>query len=285
MDKLKMHTRTELQDNLDIIRELFPDAINEMADGMDENGNPIVKYAVNTEVLEQYLPAEIKTVEKGERFSFSWPGKKKAIISSSAPISSTLRPCRDLSINFDETENLYIEGDNLDALKLLQETYLNKVKMIYIDPPYNTGNDFIYNDDFVQDFSEYAGNNGEYDDLGNRLVPNPESNGRFHTDWLNMIYPRLKLARNLLSDDGVIFISIDDGEQANLKKVCDEIFGEDTLDRKSIDSAMDILINLSGANKLVGVISHREELIENIPQQIRVTKTKDGSHIDIDTGI
>ena len=157
----------------------------------------------------------------------TWPDKKKSVVLANSAISATLRPCRDESVDFDTTQNLYIEGDNLDVLKLLRETYLGKVKMIYIDPPYNTGNDFVYDDDFAQSADDYKGNSGQYDEQGNRLFQNTESNGRFHTDWLNMIYPRLKIARDLLSDDGVIFISIDDNEQANLKKICDEIFGED----------------------------------------------------------
>ena len=161
-----------------------------------------------------------------ERYQFTWPDKKKSVLLANAPINKTLRPCREESVDFDNTENLYIEGDNLEVLKLLQETYLGKIKMIYIDPPYNTGNDFVYEDDFAQSTDEYLGNSGQYDEEGNRLVKNLDSNGRFHTDWLNMIYPRLKLAKDLLTDDGVIFISIDDNEQDNLKKCCDEVFGE-----------------------------------------------------------
>ena len=167
-----------------------------------------------------------KVVEgKDERYQFTWPDKKKAVLLANTPIDKTLRPCREESVDFDNTENLYIEGDNLEVLKLLHETYLGKVKMIYIDPPYNTGNDFVYEDDFTQSMDEYRENSGQFDDYGNRLVKNMDSNGRYHTDWLNMIYPRLKLAKDLLTDDGVIFISIDDNEQENLKKCCDEIFG------------------------------------------------------------
>lgn len=161
-----------------------------------------------------------------ERYQFTWPNKRKAILAANAPISATLRPCPEESVDFDTTQNLYIEGDNLDVLKCLKETYLHKVKMIYIDPPYNTGNDFVYEDDFAESASEYLANSGQFDEQGNRLVTNTESNGRFHTDWLNMIYPRLKVARDLLTEDGVIFISIDDNEVENLKKVCNEIFGE-----------------------------------------------------------
>ena len=161
-----------------------------------------------------------------ERYQFTWPDKSKAILLANSPINATLRPCREESVDFDHTQNLYIEGDNLDVLKCLKETYLHKVKMIYIDPPYNTGNDFVYEDDFAQSSEEYLANSGQYDEQGNRMFTNAESNGRFHTDWLNMIYPRLKVARDLLTDDGVIFISIDDNEVENLRKVCDEVFGE-----------------------------------------------------------
>ncbi len=160
-----------------------------------------------------------------ERYQFTWPDKRKAILAANAPINATLRPCREESVDFDTTQNLYIEGDNLDVLKCLKETYLHKVKMIYIDPPYNTGNDFVYEDDFAESASEYLANSGQFDEQGNRLVTNTESNGRFHTDWLNMIYPRLRVARDLLTEDGVIFISIDENENYNLRKICDEIFG------------------------------------------------------------
>ena len=180
---------------------------------------------MNFEKLKQELSSELLDDSK-ERYEFTWPDKRKAILNAITPTNKTLRPNREESKDFDTTQNLYIEGDNLEVLKLLQKTYLGKVKMIYIDPPYNTGNDFIYQDNFKQSQDEYNEQSSDYDDDGNRLVSNPSSNGRFHTDWLNMIYPRLKLARNLLTDDGVIFISIDDNEQANLKKVCDEIFGE-----------------------------------------------------------
>lgn len=172
-----------------------------------------------------------------ERYQFTWPDKRKAILAANAPINATLRPCREESVDFDTTQNLYIEGDNLDVLKCLKETYLHKVKMIYIDPPYNTGNDFVYEDDFAESASEYLANSGQFDEQGNRLVTNTESNGRFHTDWLNMIYPRLRVARDLLTEDGVIFISIDENELENLKKVCDEIFGESNFIAEFIWSA------------------------------------------------
>ncbi len=219
MDKLKMHTPNKADENFAALAKLFPNAVTET---IDENGE--VVRAIDKDVLMQEISA--KVVEgKEERYQFTWPDKKKAILAANSPIAATLRPCREESVNFDTTENLYIEGDNLDVLKLLQETYLGKVKMIYIDPPYNTGSDFVYNDDFAESTDEYLARSGQFDEEGNRLVQNTESNGRFHTDWLNMIYPRLKLAKDLLTDDGVIFISIDDNEKSNLKKVCDEIFG------------------------------------------------------------
>ena len=184
-----------------------------------------MKRSIDFDKLRQLLSSDIVEGNE-ERYQFTWPDKRKAILAANAPISATLRPCPEESVNFDTTQNLYIEGDNLDVLKCLKETYLHKVKMIYIDPPYNTGNDFVYEDDFAESAAEYLANSGQFDEQGNRLVTNTESNGRFHTDWLNMIYPRLKVARDLLTEDGVIFISIDDNEVENLRKVCDEIFGE-----------------------------------------------------------
>lgn len=219
MDKLKMQTANKADENFKKLAEMFPNAVTET---IDENGE--VVRAIDKDVLMQEI--NTKVVDgKEERYQFTWPDKKKSVLLANAPISKTLRPCREESVNFDTTENLYIEGDNLEVLKLLQETYLGKIKMIYIDPPYNTGNDFVYEDDFAQSTEEYLANSGQFDEDGNRMVQNTESNGRFHTDWLNMIYPRIKLAKDLLSDDGVIFISIDDTEQDNLKKICDEIFG------------------------------------------------------------
>src|SRR5574344_3169447 len=221
MDKLKMQTLDGVQNNIDKIAALFPGCITEKKDG---NGK--LTHAIDFDKLHQELSSEI--VEgREERYQFTWPDKKKAVLLANSPINAALRPCREESVNFDTTENLYIEGDNLDVLKCLKETYLGKVKMIYIDLPYNTGNDFVYEDDFTESSTEYMSNSDQYDEQGNRLVTNSESNGRFHTDWLNMIYPRLKVARDLLNEDGVIFISIDDNEVKNLRKVCDEIFGED----------------------------------------------------------
>ena len=220
MDKLKMQTANKADENYRKLAELFPNAVTET---IDENGE--VVRAIDKDVLMQEIA--VKVVDgREERYQFTWPDKKKSVLLANAPISKTLRPCREESVDFDNTENLYIEGDNLEVLKLLQETYLGKIKMIYIDPPYNTGNDFVYEDDFAQSTEEYLANSGQFDEDGNRMVQNTESNGRFHTDWLNMIYPRLKLAKDLLSDDGVIFISIDENEIENLKKSCNEIFGE-----------------------------------------------------------
>ena len=221
MTKLKMHTPNKADENFQKLAALFPNAVTET---IDETTGEVVR-AIDKDVLMQEISTTV--VEgKDERYQFTWPDKKKSILLANSPISKTLRPCREESVDFDNTENLYIEGDNLDVLKLLQETYLGKIKMIYIDPPYNTGNDFVYNDDFAESTEEYLANSGQFDEEGNRLVQNTESNGRFHTDWLNMIYPRLKLAKDLLSDDGVIFISIDENEIENLKKVGNEIFGE-----------------------------------------------------------
>lgn len=225
MDKLKMHTPDLAEENYKKLAALFPDAVTE---AKDENGNTV--RAIDKDVLMQEINAKVVD-DSQERYQFTWPDKRKAVVLANAPIAKTLRFEKEKSVGRDGTpggtdsENIYIEGDNLDALKLLQETYLGKVKMIYIDPPYNTGNDFIYEDDFSQKAEDYADNSGQTDEEGNRLVQNSESNGRFHTDWLNMLYPRLRIAKDLLTEDGVIFISIDDNEQENLKKICDEIFG------------------------------------------------------------
>ena len=219
MEKLNMQTTDVVDENIKRIGELFPNCLTEVK---DEKGRPQV--AIDFDQLRQELS---KNIVEGpeERYQFTWPDKRNAIRLANAPTTDTLRPCREESVDFDNTQNLYIEGDNLQVLKLLRENYLDKVKMIYIDPPYNTGNDFVYNDNFDQDKQEYVHNSGQYDEDGHQLVTNTESNGRFHTDWLNMIYPRLKVAKDLLSEDGVIFISIDDNEVENLKKVCDEVLG------------------------------------------------------------
>lgn len=223
-DKLKMQTENIADKNFEMLSKMFPNALTETITGYDDDGKPIVERAIDADVLRQEISC--KVVEgKDERYQFTWPDKKKAVLLANAPIDKTLRPCRQESVDFDKTENIYIEGDNLEVLKLLQETYLGKIKMIYIDPPYNTGNDFVYEDDFAISMSEYLANSGQYDEVGNQLVQNTESNGRFHTDWLNMLYPRLKIAKNLLTDDGAIFISIDENEVNTLKNICDEIFG------------------------------------------------------------
>ena len=217
MEKMKMESVNMTAQNIEKIGEMFPNCITETY----VRGG--YRKAVNFELLKQMLSDDV--IEGDEAYEFTWVGKKASIVEANKPIRKTLRPCKEESVNWDTTENLYIEGDNLEVLKLLQESYLGKVKMIYIDPPYNTGNDFIYNDDFKMSKEEYADEQGEYDDDGNRMFKNTETNGRFHSDWCSMIYPRLMLARNLLSDDGVIFISIDEGEHDNLKKICDEIYG------------------------------------------------------------
>lgn len=219
MKHLNMQSMDKVAANVAKIRELFPNCVTERI-----NAEGKLEHAIDFDMLKQELSDHVVDGLQ-ERYQFTWPDKRKAVLAANAPINKTLRPCREESVDFDNTENLYIEGDNLEVLKLLQETYLGKVKMIYIDPPYNTGNDFVYRDEFKQNASEYKDNSGQYDDDGNQMVTNTESNGRFHTDWLNMIYPRLKLAKDLLSDDGVIFISMNDCEQKNLRNICDEIFG------------------------------------------------------------
>ena len=241
MDKLRMQTANKADENFRKLAAMFPNAVTET---INENGE--VVRAIDKDVLMQEIACTVVDGNE-ERYQFTWPDKKKSVLLANAPINKTLRPvredesvptgadsegkpyCSSGSVNFDTTENLYIEGDNLEVLKLLQETYLGKIKMIYIDPPYNTGNDFVYEDDFAQSTDEYLANSGQFDEYGNRLVPNTESNGRFHTDWLNMLYPRLKLAKDLLADNGVMFISIDDNEIDNLTRCCSEIYGESNL--------------------------------------------------------
>ena len=257
MDKLRMQSTNGVQENIEKIQSLFPDCVTET---IDERTGKLVR-KVDFEKLQQNL-SDVIISGREERYQFTWPDKKKAILLANSPVNAALRPCREESVDFDNTQNLYIEGDNLDVLKCLKETYLHKVKMIYIDPPYNTGNDFVYEDDFAESSAEYLANSGQFDEQGNRLVTNTESNGRFHTDWLNMIYPRLKVARDLLTDDGVIFISIDDNEQENLKRVCDEIFGESNFvtdfiwekrlnreNRKEVSSRHDYILCYSKKNK------------------------------------
>lgn len=251
MEKLKMQTANKADENFKKLAEMFPNAVTE---AKDENGNTV--RAIDKDVLMQEI--NTKVVEgREERYQFTWPDKKKSILLANAPINKTLRPCREESVDFDNTENLYIEGDNLEVLKLLQETYLGKIKMIYIDPPYNTGNDFVYNDEFGMRNEEWNEVSGNYDEDGNQLVDNlvknTENNGRFHTDWLNMIYPRLKIARDLLTDDGVIFISIDDNEQENLKKICDEVFGA-----CNFVAQLATVMNLKGNNDQFGFAGTHE---------------------------
>ena len=250
MEKLNMQTTNIVDDNIKRIGEMFPNCLTER---LNADGKPEV--AIDFDQLRQELSKDI--VEGAEeRYQFTWPDKRNAIRLANAPTTDTLRPCREESVDFDNTQNLYIEGDNLQVLKLLRENYLGKVKMIYIDPPYNTGNDFVYNDDFSQSAGEYIHNSGQEDEEGNRLVANTENNGRFHTDWLNMIYPRLKVAKDLLSEDGVIFISIDDNEVENLRKICDEIYGE----KNRIESI--IWKNKYGAGAFtVGFISAHEYIL------------------------
>lgn len=221
MEKLEMHSPNLTQDNIARIRELFPSCVTE---AKGEDGS--VKRVIDFDQLRQEL-SEVIVEGPQERYHLSWPGKREALLTANAPIAKTLRPSPEESVDFETTKNLFIEGDNLDALKLLQETYLGKVKLIYIDPPYNTGKDFIYDDDFRDDVDSYLRHSNQTDDAGGRLVANTEANGRFHSDWLSMIYARLKLARNLLREDGVIFISIDDNEVDNLRKICSEVFGEE----------------------------------------------------------
>ena len=230
MDQLKMHSPNLVDENIEKIGALFPGCITEKQAEKEgelvfDDGKPVIEKAIDFDLLKQELSKNIVEGPR-ERYQLNWPGKHEALLAANAPIAKTLRPCREESVDFDTTENLFIEGDNLDVLKLLQQNYLNKVKMIYIDPPYNTGKDFVYADNFSESTDEFLMQSEQTDSEGNRLVANTDSNGRFHSDWLSMIYSRIKLSRNLLKDDGVIFISIDDGEQANLKKICDEIFGE-----------------------------------------------------------
>lgn len=229
MEKLNMHTQDITDVNIETIGRLFPNCLTERVVGKDKNGKGIIGKGIDFDKLRQELSKDIVEGTQ-ERYQFTWPGKREAMRIANTPTNMTLRPDRESSVDFDNTGNLYIEGDNLEVLKILREDYLGKVKMIYIDPPYNTGNDFVYEDDFSQTSGEFRGKSGMFDEDGNMILQNyevnSESNGRFHTDWLNMIYPRLKVARDLLTEDGVIFISIDDNEVENLRKVCDEVFGE-----------------------------------------------------------
>jgi len=247
MDKLKMHSPDFVKENVAKLAELFPTCIVETK---DDNGN--LKKSIDFDQLRQELSTSIVEGPR-ERYHLDWPGKREALLTANAPIAKTLRPCREESVDFDTTKNLFIEGDNLDALKLLQETYLNKVKMIYIDPPYNTGNDFIYDDDFSEDIASYFERSNQKENDGGHLIANLETNGRFHSDWLSMMYPRLKLARDLLKDDGVIFISIDDNEASNLRIICDQVFG-----RKSFRAQISWQKKYSVSNNFKGIASVRD---------------------------
>lgn len=266
-----MQTANKADDNFRKLAAMFPNAVTET---VNENGE--VVRAIDKDVLMQEISCKVVDGTE-ERYQFTWPDKKKSVLLANAPINKTLRPCREESVDFDTTENLYIEGDNLEVLKLLQETYLGKIKMIYIDPPYNTGNDFVYEDDFAQSTDEYLANSGQFDEDGNRMVQNTESNGRFHTDWLNMIYPRLRIAKNLLAGNGVIFISIDDNEIENMKKLCDEVYGatsfvaqlvwekkkKGSFLSKSITNVKEYILvyckNIDGFEGLIGEINDEEE--------------------------
>jgi adenine-specific DNA-methyltransferase len=255
MEKLKFHTLDITNQNIEKLAELFPTCVTEAEDDQGRTTK-----AIDFDQLRQELSGSIVEGPR-ERYHLEWPGKREAILAGNAPIAKTLRPSRDESVDFDTTKNLFIEGDNLDALKLLQETYLGKVKLIYIDPPYNTGNDFVYDDDFVENSEAYLVRSNQKDDLGTRLIANTEANGRFHSDWLDMIYPRLKLARNLLREDGVIMISIDDHEYANLCRVCDEIFGaanfEGTFVWQRKQSPQRDATNISATHDYIVVYSRR----------------------------
>lgn len=250
MEKLKMHSSNLTQDNVARIRELFPNCVTE---AQGEDGN--LKLAVDFDQLRQELTDHIVEGPQ-ERFHLNWPGKREALLTANAPLAKTLRPCRKESESFETTQNLFIEGDNLDTLKLIQETYLGMVKMIYIDPPYNTGKDFVYRDDFAETVESFLQQSNQIDEAGGRLVANTESNGRFHSDWLSMIYSRLKLARNLLSDDGVMFISIDEVELVNLQKCCEEIFGA-----SNVLGNFPVVMNLKGNQDAFGFAETHEYFI------------------------
>ena len=264
MNKLKMQSLDVYGNNVQKIAALFPQCVTER---LDKEGKP--ELAIDFDKLRAELSNEVLD-EGEERYQFTWPDKRAASRLANTPTTQTLRPCREESVDFDTTQNLYIEGDNLDVLKVLRETYLGKVKMIYIDPPYNTGNDFVYNDDFAQGKGDFEVQSGLFDDEGNQTIDpmqrNTESNGRFHTDWLNMIYPRLKVARDLLSDDGVIFISMDDNEAKNLKAVCDEIFGIQNFLAQVVweraYSPINLIKHFSASHDYILVYSKNQELAE-----------------------
>ena len=281
MDKLNLQTTNQVDENIKKIAELFPNCLTER---LDEHGKP--EAAIDFDMLRQELSKDIVEGPE-ERYQFTWPDKRNAIRLANAPTTDTLRPCREESVDFDNTQNLYIEGDNLEVLKLLRENYLGKVKMIYIDPPYNTGNDFVYNDDFAQTTGDYIHNSGQEDEEGNRLVANTESNGRFHTDWLNMIYPRLKVAKDLLSEDGVIFISIDDNEVENLRRICNEVFGERNFYAQIVwqkRTSPDARFNLGAAHDFIIVYARNKELLKDTlnKEPLSVQRSSDYKNPDND---
>ena len=245
-----MRSENLVDENIEKLAKLFPNCITE---AKDENGN--LSKMVDFDILKQELSKEIVESDK-ERYQMTWPGKKQSILTANTPVAMTLRPCKDKSVDFNNAKNIYVEGDNLDVLKVLRETYLGKIKMIYIDPPYNTGNDFVYNDDFATNTDDYLERSNQVDDQGNRMIVNSESNGRFHSDWLNMIYPRLKIAKDLLTDDGAIFISIDDNEISNLIKICNEIFGE-----RNFISNMIWKSKSGGANDVSAIATDSENIL------------------------
>ncbi len=280
MDKMKQETADLTQENIERIGELFPNVITEMK---DENGK--LKKGINFELLKQLLSGDV--IDGEECYDFTWVGKKASIVEANTPIRKTLRPCIEDSKNWETTENLYIEGDNLDVLKLLQESYLNSIKMIYIDPPYNTGKDFIYKDKFMMDKEDYEEQIGMYDEVGNRLFQNTDTNGRFHSDWCGMMYPRLKLARSLLTEDGVMFISIDDNEVHNLRKICDDIFGEDnfigilSVENNPKGRKNSAFVSVS-SEYCVMYAKHKESshFIENVPKKASdMTQDEDGNYV------
>lgn len=300
--KLAMHTPSLADSNFAALAALFPNVVTETIVGyepvLDKDGNPVVgldgipkesaiiERSIDADVLAQELNSHVVS-GKEERYQFTWPDKKKSILLSNAPIAAALRPCREESVDFDTTENLYIEGDNLDVLKLLRETYLNRVKMIYIDPPYNTSGNFIYSDDFSEDRDTFLGRDSQYDEQGNRLVKNLDSNGRFHTDWLNMLYPRLSLSRELLSEDGVIFISIDDNEVENLKKICNEIFGSEnfigilSVENNPKGRKNSAFVSVSSEYCVI-YAKHKDSshFIENVPKKASdMTQDEDGNYV------
>lgn len=286
MEHLPMHTHNMADENFRKLAAMFPNAVTET---VDPATGEVVR-AIDKDVLMQEISTRV--VEgREERYQFTWPDKRKAILMANAPITATLRPIRTESVGSDgasggwDSQNLYIDGDNLEVLKLLQETYLGRIKMIYIDPPYNTGHDFVYEDDFAEDTEDYLARSGQFDEQGNRMEQNTESNGRFHTDWLNMIFPRLKLAKALLSEDGVIFISIDDNELENLRKICDEIFGQENFVGQIIwqrRTSPDMRKRMSTAHDYIVVYARNASLVEQAINKVRLTGQDEANYSNPD---